>query len=66
MLDHQGRSDFGALQKAFADRGGLSASGDVILWAFALLYLDGQGLTRMGLRERCDKPCQKFPQLTAC
>jgi len=41
VLDDQGRSDFGALQRAFGGRGGKGASSEVILYAFDLLYLDG-------------------------
>lgn len=52
VLDEQGRSDFNALQKAFGVRGGRKASGDVILYAFDLLYLDGHDLRSMGLHER--------------
>jgi bifunctional non-homologous end joining protein LigD len=40
------------LQQAFGGRGGKRASGEVILYAFDLLYLDGHDLTRMGLHER--------------
>jgi bifunctional non-homologous end joining protein LigD len=54
ILDEQGRSDFSKLQSAFGGRGGKRASGEVILYAFDLLYLDGHDLTGMSLHERRD------------
>lgn len=53
VLDDKGRSDFGALQRALGGRGGKKvAGGDVIFYAFDLLYFDGHDLTSMTLHER--------------
>ncbi|WP_183908978.1 non-homologous end-joining DNA ligase [Rhizobium sp. BK226] len=52
VLDAQGRSDFGALQRSLGGRGGRQASDDAILYAFDLLYFDGHDLTRMELSGR--------------
>jgi bifunctional non-homologous end joining protein LigD len=52
VLDGQGRSDFGALQRSLGGRGGKKASGEAILYAFDLLYFDGHDLTRMELSGR--------------
>jgi bifunctional non-homologous end joining protein LigD len=55
VLDDEGRSDFGALQKALGARGGQAgrrAAPEAILYAFDLLYLDGHDLRAMGLHER--------------
>lgn len=52
VLDAQGRSDFGALQRSLGGRGGRQASGEAILYAFDLLYFDGHDLTRMELSGR--------------
>ncbi len=52
VLDAQGRSDFGALQRLLGGRGGRQASGEAILYAFDLLYFDGHDLTRMELSGR--------------
>ncbi|MBX5205961.1 non-homologous end-joining DNA ligase [Rhizobium sp. NZLR1] len=52
VLDAQGRSDFGALQRSLGGRGGKQASGEAILYAFDLLYFDGHDLTRMELSGR--------------
>ena len=52
VLDGQGRSDFGGLQKALGGRGGKRAATEAILYAFDLLYYDGHDLTRMALSER--------------
>jgi len=51
VLDGQGRSDFGALQKAVG-RNGARSSSEAIFYAFDLLYLDGQDLTMLGQYER--------------
>ena len=48
ILDEQGRSDFGLLQRslgASGKQGGKLPSRDAILYAFDLLYLDGHDLT---------------------
>ncbi|TCM48348.1 bifunctional non-homologous end joining protein LigD [Rhizobium sp. PP-F2F-G48] len=52
VLDAEGRSDFGALQRSLGGRGGRQASGDAILYAFDLLYFDGYDLTKMELSGR--------------
>jgi bifunctional non-homologous end joining protein LigD len=52
VLDEQGRSDFGALQKALGGRGGKRAAGEAIFYAFDVLYLDGHDLTGMELSGR--------------
>ncbi|NSZ19856.1 non-homologous end-joining DNA ligase [Agrobacterium vitis] len=49
VLDAEGRSDFGALQRSLGGRGGKKASNDAILYAFDLLYFDGHDLTNMEL-----------------
>jgi bifunctional non-homologous end joining protein LigD len=51
VLDEQGRSDFGALQKAVG-RNGARSSSEAIFMAFDLLYLDGHDLTALGQYER--------------
>lgn len=52
VLDAEGRSDFGALQRSLGGRGGKKASDDAILYAFDLLYFDGHDLTKMELSGR--------------
>ncbi|KWV54190.1 ATP-dependent DNA ligase [Rhizobium altiplani] len=52
VLDDQGRSDFGALQRSLGGRGGKKASSEAILYAFDLLYLDGHDLTGTELSVR--------------
>lgn len=52
VLDGEGRSDFGALQRALGGRGGKRSAGEAIFYAFDLLYLDGHDLTAMDLSER--------------
>ena len=47
VLDAQGRSDFGALQRSLGGRGGKRSSAEAIFYAFDLLYFDGHDLTRM-------------------
>ena len=41
VLNAEGRSDFGALQRSLGGRGGKKASTESILFAFDLLYFDG-------------------------
>lgn len=52
VLDEQGRSDFGALQRALGGRGGKRSAGEALFYAFDLLYLDGHDLTKLGQFER--------------
>jgi bifunctional non-homologous end joining protein LigD len=52
VLDDQGRSDFNALQQSLGGRGGKRTSGEAILYAFDLLYLDGMDISGMALAER--------------
>lgn len=52
ILDAQGRSDFGALQRSLGGRGGKRSSSEAILYVFDLLYFDGHDLTRMELSGR--------------
>lgn len=52
VLDAEGRSDFGALQRSLGGRGGKKSSEDGILYAFDLLYFDGHDLTKMELSGR--------------
>ncbi|NTC82532.1 MULTISPECIES: non-homologous end-joining DNA ligase [Rhizobium/Agrobacterium group] len=52
VLDAEGRSDFGALQRSLGGRGGKKSSKDAILYAFDLLYFDGHDLTKMELSGR--------------
>ncbi len=52
VLDNEGRSDFGALQRSLGGRGGKKASAEAILYAFDLLYFDGHDLTNMELSGR--------------
>lgn len=52
VLDEQGRSDFGALQRSLGGRGGKRISAESILYAFDLLYLDGHDFTRTELSVR--------------
>lgn len=52
VLDDDGRSDFGALQRSLGGRGGKRASKEAILYAFDLLYLDGQNFTGAELSVR--------------
>ncbi|WP_428413287.1 non-homologous end-joining DNA ligase [Pararhizobium sp.] len=52
VLDAEGRSDFGALQRSLGGRGGRKASDEAILYAFDLLYFDGHDLTKMELSGR--------------
>ncbi len=52
VLDEEGRSDFNQLQQDLGGRGGKAFSGNALLYAFDLLYLDGHDLRRMSLEER--------------
>jgi bifunctional non-homologous end joining protein LigD len=52
VLDDQGKSDFGALQRSLGGRGGKRVSAESILYAFDLLYLDGHDLTGTELSVR--------------
>ncbi|MCK8779112.1 non-homologous end-joining DNA ligase [Rhizobium sp. NTR19] len=55
ILDEQGRSDFGLLQRslgASGRNGGKLPSRDSILYAFDLLYLDGHDLRKLDYEDR--------------
>lgn len=52
VLDDKGRSDFGLLQRALGRRPGVHGPGEILLFAFDLLYLDGRDLRRLTLAER--------------
>mgnify|MGYP002721387540 FL=1 len=52
MLNSEGRSDFGALQRSLGGRGGKRASEESVLFAFDLLYFDGHDLTKTELSVR--------------
>ncbi len=52
VLDDQGRSDFGALQRALGGRGGQRKAGEAVFYAFDLLYFDGHDLTKLELTDR--------------
>lgn len=52
VLDDQGRSDFGLLQRAVGKKPSLRDAGEIIFFAFDLLYLDGQDLVMHPLSER--------------
>lgn len=52
VLDAQGRSDFGLLQRALGRRPASHQPSEIILYAFDLLYLDGRDLRRLPQRER--------------
>ncbi len=52
VLNAQGRSDFGALQRSLGGRGGKRASTESVLFAFDLLYFDGHDLTGTELSVR--------------
>ncbi|WP_052201814.1 hypothetical protein [Ensifer sp. ZNC0028] len=51
VLNEQGRSDFGLLQRAVGKKPSLHDAGESISYVFDLLYLDGQDL-----RSVPDKP----------
>ena len=52
VLNHEGRSDFGALQRSLGGRGGKRASTESVFFAFDLLYFDGHDLTKTELSVR--------------
>jgi len=52
VLDDQGRSDFGLLQRAVGKRPSAHDVGEIIFYAFDLLYLDGRDLRNLPLSER--------------
>jgi len=52
VLDEQGASDFGALQRALGGRGGKSSAAGALLYAFDLLYLNGRDLRALPMVER--------------
>lgn len=52
VLDDQGRSDFGALQRSLGGRGGKKVSAEAIFFAFDLIYFDGHLLTNAELSVR--------------
>ncbi|MFA1676893.1 non-homologous end-joining DNA ligase [Rhizobium mongolense] len=52
VLDDQGRSDFGMLQRALGRRPAAHDARKIILYVFDLLYLDGRDLRRLPQRER--------------
>ncbi|MDQ0468928.1 non-homologous end-joining DNA ligase [Labrys wisconsinensis] len=52
VLDGEGRSDFGLLQRALGGGGGTRAAVEAVLYAFDLLYADGRDIGRMPLAER--------------
>ncbi|ASY74362.1 non-homologous end-joining DNA ligase [Sinorhizobium fredii] len=52
VLDEQGRSDFGLLQRAVGKKPSLHEPSEIIFYAFDLLYLDGHDLRSRSLAER--------------
>ncbi|MDX0158982.1 ATP-dependent DNA ligase [Sinorhizobium meliloti] len=52
VLDDNGRSDFGMLQRALGRLPSRYEAGAIVFYAFDLLYLDGRDLRRLPLRER--------------
>ena len=52
VLDADGKSDFGMLQKALGGRGGRRFAHEAIFYAFDILYLDGRDLRALPLTER--------------
>lgn len=52
VLDKEGRSDFGALQRSLGGRGGKRSSTEAVFFAFDLLYSDGHDLTGTELSVR--------------
>ncbi|WP_164828567.1 non-homologous end-joining DNA ligase [Sinorhizobium meliloti] len=52
VLDDQGRSDFGMLQRALGRLPSPYEAGAIVFYAFDLLYLDGRDLRRLPLGER--------------
>ena len=52
VLDEQGASDFGALQRALGGRGGKRSAAGALIYAFDLLYLNGRDLRALPLVQR--------------
>lgn len=52
VLNQDGNSDFGALQRSLGGRGGKRASTEAVFFAFDLLYFDGHDLTQTELSVR--------------
>ncbi len=52
VLDEQGRSDFGLLQRAVGKKPSLHEPSEIIFYVFDLLYLDGHDLRNLPLTER--------------
>lgn len=52
VLDEEGRSDFGALQRSLGGRGGKRSSTESVFFAFDLLYFDGHDLSGTELSVR--------------
>lgn len=52
VLDDRGLSDFGLLQRAVGKKPSLHDPGEIILYVFDLLYLDGHDLQKLPLSER--------------
>lgn len=52
VLDEEGRSDFGALQRSLGGRGGKHSSTESVFFAFDLLYFDGHDLSGTELSVR--------------
>ncbi|PDT82459.1 non-homologous end-joining DNA ligase [Sinorhizobium sp. BJ1] len=52
VLNDQGRSDFGLLQRALGKRPSLHDPSEILFFAFDLLYVDGWDLRRLPFRER--------------
>lgn len=52
VLNKEGRSDFGALQRSLGGHGGKRASTEAVFFAFDLLYFDGHDLTKTELAVR--------------
>ncbi|OCP04984.1 MULTISPECIES: non-homologous end-joining DNA ligase [unclassified Ensifer] len=52
VLDDQGRSDFGLLQRALGKKPSSHDTSEILFYAFDLLYLDGHDLRALPLSER--------------
>lgn len=52
VMDAEGRSDFGLLQKSLGGRSGKATAADAIFMAFDLLYFDGHDLRSVELSSR--------------
>lgn len=55
VLDDQGRSDFGMLQRAVGKKPSLHGANEIIFYAFDVLYLDGHDLRDLPLSERRER-----------